>query len=180
LIDPQDLAAARRALGARLAVLRTAAGYTQNTLAPKVFCSRSTVANIETGYQPGTRDFWKLCDQVLSADGALVAGYDQYQALVVAQRQEAVAKADRRLTRLGLAVPGSAGFTDDDWDRLFTVVRDPRRADARVAGHLAMLTSLRHAEDLIGAGPLAPQCRVVKVPRLVSSVSCDEGGGVSV
>jgi len=160
LIDPQDLTAARRALGARLAVLRDAAGYTQKTLAPQVFCSRSTVANIETGHHAGTRDFWTLCDQVLHADSALVAAYEEYQALVAAQRQEAVAKAKRPLTRLGLTVPGSDGLTDDDWDRLLTVVRDPRRADAQVVGHLtSMLSSLRHTEDLIGAGPLVEPVR---------------------
>lgn len=160
MIDPQDLAAARRALGARLAVLRDAAGYTQKTLAPQVFCSRSTVANIETGHHPGTRDFWKLCDHVLRADGVLMAAYEEYQVLVAAQRQEAVAEAKRPMTPLGLTVPGSDGLTDDDWDRLLTVVRDPRRADAQVAGHLTtMLSSLRHSEDLIGAGPLVAPVR---------------------
>jgi DNA-binding XRE family transcriptional regulator len=97
MIDPQQVTEARRALGAQLALLREAAGYTQWELAPRVLHSRSTVANVETGHQLGTRDFWKIADQILHADGALLRGYEQVQALIRRQRtQAAVAVAATR------------------------------------------------------------------------------------
>jgi DNA-binding XRE family transcriptional regulator len=55
--EPQDITAAQRSLGAQLARLREAAGYTQAEFASKVFISRSSVANIETWHSRGTRDF---------------------------------------------------------------------------------------------------------------------------
>src|SRR5204863_569909 len=58
VIDPQDVTAAQRSLGAQLARLREAAGHTQTEFAAKVYISRSSVANIETGHSRGTRDFW--------------------------------------------------------------------------------------------------------------------------
>ena len=89
MIDPQDVTAAQRSLGAHLARLREAAGYTQTEFAPKVFISRSSVANIETGHSRGTRDFWTRADEVLQAGGALVTGYEEVARLVARQRQEA-------------------------------------------------------------------------------------------
>jgi transcriptional regulator with XRE-family HTH domain len=53
-----------RDLGARLAALREAAGYTQASLARLVGYSRSTVANAEAG-QGAARHFWEMCDEVL-------------------------------------------------------------------------------------------------------------------
>jgi hypothetical protein len=52
--------------------------------------SRSTIANVETGHQPGTRDFWDSADRILHADGVLLRGYEQVQALIRRQREDVV------------------------------------------------------------------------------------------
>lgn len=76
MITPQDLAAAKLALGERLAVLRRAVGLKQVDLARRALISRSTVANVERGRQPGTRDFWTRCDDIVRADGLLLGEYE--------------------------------------------------------------------------------------------------------
>jgi transcriptional regulator with XRE-family HTH domain len=97
VIDPQDVTAAQRSLGAQLARLREAAGHTQTEFAAKVYISRSSVANIETGHSRGTRDFWTRADNVLQASGSLIRGYEEVGALVSRQRHEAAsAAADAR------------------------------------------------------------------------------------
>ncbi|PMR62100.1 transcriptional regulator [Verrucosispora sp. ts21] len=77
---PQEVREARLALGRKLAGLRKAAGYTQNSLAPLTLYGRSTVANVELGRQSVGRDFWVRCDQILDTGGALAADYDRMQA----------------------------------------------------------------------------------------------------
>ncbi len=88
MVDPQGVAAAQQALGAQLARLREATGYTQADLAGRVSTSRSTVANVETGHSRGTLDFWTRADRVLQARGALTQGYEEVRTLVTRQRQE--------------------------------------------------------------------------------------------
>ncbi|MBT8227072.1 MAG: helix-turn-helix domain-containing protein [Dactylosporangium sp.] len=76
MADPRA-ADAQRSLGERLATLRHMAGLNQAQLAAHVSYSRSTVANTETGRQRAPIDFWRRCDQVLEANGELVAAYQQ-------------------------------------------------------------------------------------------------------
>jgi hypothetical protein len=90
-MDPPEITEARRALGVQLATLREAAGYTQWQFAPLVLHSRSTVANVETGHQPGTRDFWASADRAVNANGALLQGYEQLQALIRRRREDTAA-----------------------------------------------------------------------------------------
>ncbi|TCB97201.1 XRE family transcriptional regulator [Micromonospora zingiberis] len=75
--DHDDLTAARRALGRRLAHLRKAAGHTQHGLARLVQYGRSSVANTETGRQHPERSFWARCDTVLGTGAVLTAEYDR-------------------------------------------------------------------------------------------------------
>src|SRR5690242_14233089 len=81
----------RLPIGRRLAQLRQAAGLTRHDLAPLVCYGRSTVANTETGRQRPDRTFWLRCDEVLAADGILVAAYDQAIAHERLQRREQAA-----------------------------------------------------------------------------------------
>ncbi|MQA15025.1 MAG: helix-turn-helix domain-containing protein [Pseudonocardiaceae bacterium] len=74
-------ASVRKALGAQLAELRKAAGLTQDDLGGIVGSSRSTVANVELGYQGTTPRFWRLCDEALSTGGTLRTGFDQLEDL---------------------------------------------------------------------------------------------------
>jgi len=85
---------ANRDLGARLATLREAAGYTQTSLARLVGYSRSTVANAEAGQGAG-RHFWQMCDQALGDSAGFAGLCDEIRALR-RQRQGAVAEAGRR------------------------------------------------------------------------------------
>jgi transcriptional regulator with XRE-family HTH domain len=84
MADSQSVLNARAALGAQLAALRKRAGYTQQILAETMFISRSTLANIETGYQTATRGFWSRADELLSGDTTLTRGFE----LIEAARQD--------------------------------------------------------------------------------------------
>lgn len=87
----QDLRDARVALGRQLSNLRKDAGLTQEQLAIATFVARGSVANIETGRQNTHRDFWKRADAITTANGALLAAYDQL-----------------RQSNHGLSLPGAA------------------------------------------------------------------------
>jgi len=82
VITPEDVVAARRDLGRRLAALRQAAGLTQVDLAGRVSYSRSTIGNAEVGRGEYSRRFWQRCDRELGADGALLAAHDEFASLV--------------------------------------------------------------------------------------------------
>ena len=88
MIDPEATTEAKRALGRQLAASRDVAGFNQHQLAKEIHFGRSTIANAETGYSTCSRTFWERCDQALQADGALLRGYDDLQALVGTQRAQ--------------------------------------------------------------------------------------------
>ena len=75
--EPPELVAMRLALGQQLAALREAAEIVQQQIGHKTGYSRSSVAHAESGRQLLTREFWKTADDLLQADGALLAGYEQ-------------------------------------------------------------------------------------------------------
>ena len=77
LQEPPELVAMRFALGQQLAARREAAGIIQPQIARKTGYSRSSVAHAEAGRQLLTREFWQAADELLQADGALLAGYEQ-------------------------------------------------------------------------------------------------------
>lgn len=87
--DYESVASQRRALGEELAAYRRAAGYSQAALAALLYCSRSTVANVETGRQHVTRDFWKRADSAVNAGGRLIQGNDNLEAAARRIREEA-------------------------------------------------------------------------------------------
>jgi hypothetical protein len=91
MIGGEDVAAAKLALGAQLAALRRAKDINQHQLARLVVTSRSSIANVESGRQVSTRDFWARCDDVLDAHGALLHSYGQLCALQAEQHREAAA-----------------------------------------------------------------------------------------
>ncbi len=74
---PASIVEARAALGTRLARLRSAGGYTQETFATLTFYGRSSIANIETGRQAAPRDFWVACDKILQTGGLLATEHDR-------------------------------------------------------------------------------------------------------
>jgi hypothetical protein len=88
MIDPNQITAARQALGRRLATYRKAAGLSQHELAPLVHYGRSTIANVEVGRQNVPREFWVQCDRALAAGGQLLASADQLQTMLRHQREE--------------------------------------------------------------------------------------------
>ena len=77
---PPELVALRCALGQQLAALREAAGIVQQQVGHKTGYSRSSVAKAEAGSQLLTGEFWKTADDLLQADGALLASYEQVRA----------------------------------------------------------------------------------------------------
>ncbi len=82
MIDPQAITVAQRALGRQLARLRKAAGLRQADLAALILTSRSGVANVETGHNRGSLDFWTRADRALQADGDLIRGYQEVMTLI--------------------------------------------------------------------------------------------------
>jgi diguanylate cyclase (GGDEF)-like protein len=102
----EDIVAARRELGARLATMRTEAGLTQAELARRAGYSRSAIANAESG-QAMSASFWARVDRALGAAGELVAACNRIEASVAAARRQA----DRQawMERDEAAGPGVAG-----------------------------------------------------------------------
>jgi transcriptional regulator with XRE-family HTH domain len=79
-LESPELLAVRRALGRQLAALREGAEIGQQQVARRTGYSRSSVAHAEAGRQLLTRDFWQTADELLRADGVLLAGYGRVQA----------------------------------------------------------------------------------------------------
>jgi len=76
-VSPEQIREAWRDLGRQLAEWRKAAALTQHQLAALTWHSRSSIANIETGRQKATRQFWELADRELGADGVLFKAFGQ-------------------------------------------------------------------------------------------------------
>jgi transcriptional regulator with XRE-family HTH domain len=106
----------RRALGRRLAALRSRAGFSQWEFAPLTGYSRSTLSDAELGRHRLRREFWQRCDDALRADGALIAAYDRIEVQASAARRSARSQAQaareeqasQRLHALLPDVPGPA------------------------------------------------------------------------
>jgi transcriptional regulator with XRE-family HTH domain len=98
VISAEAVADARRSLGRQLAARRRRAGLSQEDFAPKTGYGRSTVANVETGRQNAPLFFWQRCDDTLKANGALVRGHEELEALLLQQELESarIASAERR------------------------------------------------------------------------------------
>ncbi|MGH8346169.1 MAG: helix-turn-helix domain-containing protein, partial [Pseudomonas sp.] len=81
MVERSTITAARKAFGRQLAGLRAAAGLTQDDLAGRIDYSRSTVANVEAGYQLASPRFCRQCDDVLSTGGVLRAALEELEEL---------------------------------------------------------------------------------------------------
>jgi hypothetical protein len=79
-LEPPELVALRIALGAQLAAARRAAEIGQQQVGRTTGYSRSSVAHAEAGRQLLTREFWQTADELLKADGELLAGYERVHA----------------------------------------------------------------------------------------------------
>jgi hypothetical protein len=107
----------RRALGRRLASLRSRSGFSQWEFAPLTGYSRSTLSDAELGRHRLRREFWERCDEALMSDGVLTGAYDRIEALAVAVRRTARSQAQaareeqasRRLQAL-LPAPSAEGL----------------------------------------------------------------------
>ena len=76
-VSPEQIREAWRDLGRQLAEWRKAAALTQHQLTALTWHSRSSIANIETGRQTATRQFWEQVDRELGGDGVLVKAFAQ-------------------------------------------------------------------------------------------------------
>jgi hypothetical protein len=68
------------------------------------------VANVETGRQHAPREFWQRCDDLLSAGGDLLAGYDQLAAAITRQARAELQQAHAGLSGRQAEVSRSAGL----------------------------------------------------------------------
>jgi transcriptional regulator with XRE-family HTH domain len=79
----------RRELGKRLAACRTAAGgLTQEQLARRVHCDRTTITHVENGGARGDADLWRALDETTHAGGLLVDGYNRLLAVQLAHKEQ--------------------------------------------------------------------------------------------
>jgi transcriptional regulator with XRE-family HTH domain len=85
----ESLLQMRRALGRQLAALRNRAGLSQWDLAPLTGYSRSALSDAELGRHRLRRVFWARCDELLKAEGQLVAGYDRIESVGPEPRAQA-------------------------------------------------------------------------------------------
>ena len=104
----------RRALGRRLAALRSRAGFSQWEFAPLTGYSRSTLSDAELGRHRLRREFWQRCDDALRADGALIAAYDRIEVQASAARRSArsqaqAAREEQASQRLHALLPDRPG-----------------------------------------------------------------------
>jgi Helix-turn-helix domain len=83
----------RRALGRRLAALRSRSGFSQWEFAPLTGYSRSTLSDAELGRHRLRREFWERCDEALASGGMLIAAYDQIEAQALEVRRHARSRA---------------------------------------------------------------------------------------
>jgi len=100
----------RRALGRRLASLRSRAGFSQWEFAPLTGYSRSTLSDAELGRHRLRREFWQRCDEALTVDGVLTAAYDRIEVVATAVRRTArsqaqAAREEQALRRLQALLP---------------------------------------------------------------------------
>ena len=112
----------RRALGRRLAALRSRSGFSQWEFAPLTGYSRSTLSDAELGRHRLRREFWQRCDDALRADGALTAAYDRIEVQATAARRSARLQAqavreEQASARLHALLPASEPVTDPDSPR---------------------------------------------------------------
>ena len=149
MITPNDVAAAKLALGARLAALRHAAGANQHAFARLVHTSRSSIANIERGRQLSTRDFWQRCDAVLHANGSLLRSYDDLRELQGRRHREAAdsISAHREVEIHGLSVAPLEGVPEQSLNAALLVVLDGLRS---------ALTVYRPVTGPVGSGRPLP------------------------
>ncbi|HEX4061562.1 MAG TPA: GGDEF domain-containing protein [Streptosporangiaceae bacterium] len=95
----EEIAAARRALGALLAQTRKAAGLTQESLRRRIGYGRSTVADAESAESDSSyrAEFWEACDHALDARGELIAAHGRLEVLKAkADARRRAAKQDQR------------------------------------------------------------------------------------
>jgi transcriptional regulator with XRE-family HTH domain len=90
--QPEFLTEQQLALGRYLRVLREAASLYQMDIAQAVPCDRTTVTHAEAGSQLPASDFWEKADQLVGADGALIARYDELVGAKTAYLAEQQAK----------------------------------------------------------------------------------------
>ena len=126
----------RRALGRRLAALRSRSGFSQWEFAPLTGYSRSTLSDGELGRHRLRREFWQRCDEALMSEGVLTAAYDRIEALATAVRRSAriqaqAAREEQASRRLQALLPASSA-EGLGGAGLVAAGRDPDGAGARV------------------------------------------------
>ncbi|MGH3832007.1 MAG: helix-turn-helix domain-containing protein [Pseudonocardiaceae bacterium] len=107
--QPPELTEQQRTLGRHLAALREAAGLYQTDIARAVPCHRTTVTHAEAGSQLPDAYFWETADQVVGANGVLIARYDAFiqakQEHTAKQQAQRRAKAHNTAKKLRMTPP---------------------------------------------------------------------------
>ncbi|MGH2603887.1 MAG: helix-turn-helix domain-containing protein, partial [Dehalococcoidia bacterium] len=105
--EPAHVQELRCALGRALTACRQEVRWSQAKLADKLHYHRSAISHLEAGRHPAPRDFWKRADELLNADGILLAAYE---ALVTAKRDATAHTAENQ--RPQPSTDDAAGLTE--------------------------------------------------------------------
>ena len=118
--EPEHLVERRRMLGAQLAACRKAKCLRQEDLAKATYLDRSSIAHIERGTTRANDErFWRLADDVLSANGELVKGFKQWEA---ARNKHELQRQEQRLAELKTKNSTTApGWSDDGIERVSAI-----------------------------------------------------------
>jgi DNA-binding XRE family transcriptional regulator len=171
--EPEEIAAARRALGRQLAALRCAAGYNQTDFAPLTGYGRSTVANVEVGRQNAGRDFWERCDTALATGGKFATEFDAVQAAVRrhhndvarAAQAERAARVDQWRSRQ-YAAPRTPAVVDDGEDDEQAALELARRVAASDVGDETLSRLEAVVDDLAVDYSVTPPQELLERTRL--------------
>jgi DNA-binding transcriptional regulator YiaG len=125
---------------------REAAGLTQVELAGRIFYARSTLAGAEIGREHLTRTFWQRADRELNAGGALLAGFEDVDALVRGRHHRVTLVQARQRAALAPDGCGCAvvvgRWSSSDVRALREAMRLPVRAFAdRLGVHVGTVTA---------------------------------------
>lgn len=94
--ETTTVAGLQRELGSQLDAFRKVARVTQDELASATGYSRSSIANIQAGRQRADERFWRRCDEVLNASGALLKAWARTEEI---KRQIYLEQAERTRQR---------------------------------------------------------------------------------
>lgn len=166
--ERQAIAELRRALGERLATYRKLAELSQAQLGERLYSDRTTIVRLEQGNRSKDVRFWQRADDLLGADGALVAAFSEVEAAradherrereaEVAAHRRKIESWRRNVQPLSTSEAPSPETVPAPPPGLLPAARS-RATPADLAAIEAMADAFRLADRRVGAGSSIAAC----------------------